>query len=192
MSIRIAASAALVAFSLSASSFGAVVYSETVTGDLSNDRANPTAIAALPQAGSSQVSGASGPNDRDYFRLTIPAGSTLTQIRLIAYSNESGVSFLGMQSGNAITVDPNAGSAAGLLGWTHFGTANVGTNMFSAIGSGAGASGFTNPLPAGNYSFWIQEISSTATWTWEFVTIPAPGAAALLAPAMMLTGRRRR
>jgi hypothetical protein len=47
----------------------------------------------------------------------------------------NGESFLGIESGPEVTVSTAANDAAGLLGWDHYGTGDIGVNMSAAIGS---------------------------------------------------------
>jgi hypothetical protein len=57
------------------------------------------------------------------------------------------LSFIGMEAGPQVTVSPDATTAAGLLGWAHYGPADINTNILPAMGIPAeGSSGFTAPL----------------------------------------------
>ena len=111
-------------------------------------------------------------------------------------------SFIGVQQGSTFTIEPTVVSAAGMLGWTHFGTlpGQVQTDILDDIGNGGfGATGFTPPLPAGVYTFWIQEAGGTkVSYQMDFVLgpVPEPDSWLLLAAGLAATvigvGRRRR
>jgi hypothetical protein len=139
-----------------------VSYSEAVSGDLSNSGLTPTSVSV--GLGQNQVFGstgrAAGVVDRDYFTLTVPAGLQLTSIVVLPGTTTAGsVSFIGMESGNQVTLPTSAATAAGLLGWKHYtpGNGNILPDM--AIPAN-GSSGFTPPLSAGSYAFWVQELGT--------------------------------
>jgi hypothetical protein len=134
-------------------------YKESKSGDLSNDGLNPTKVKLV--LGDNTIDGDYGNNggiDRDYFWVKIPDGQQLSAIVLDPATQVGGnKSFIGVQKGKQVTVDPNGGSPEGLLGWTHYETADEGTDILPAICVGAGAKGCTPPLKAGTYAFWVQE-----------------------------------
>jgi hypothetical protein len=175
----------------------ASAWDETVNGDLSNDRLNPTAVSLGLGSNTLSASSVGGTNiDREYVRVGVPAGGLLSQLVLTAYASTDPLSFIGVQSGSTFTEPPTGTNVANLYGYTHFGPGalGIGANYLPAIGTGAGAQGFTPPLAAGNYTFWIQQTSSTAptTYTFDFVVVPEPGVLALLAVASLaLTSVRR-
>jgi hypothetical protein len=144
---------------LSASALAAG-YSEKKLGDLSDDGLAPTAVKL--KSGPNVIAGkygtANGVTDRDYFTVKIMDGQTLDSIILEPETLIGGdVSFIGVQAGKKVTVPPVGGTAEDLLGWTHYGTSDEGTDILPAMGEGFGAIGFTPPLGAGTYSFWVQE-----------------------------------
>src|SRR5688572_9116841 len=87
------------------------VYNETIDGDFSNNRGAPTVVNfglgendVFGQTGST-----SGVTDRDYFTFTVPVGSVLVSLTVLNSSlTAGGATFLGLQAGNVITVDPAA------------------------------------------------------------------------------------
>ena len=200
---RLAAVAA--AATLAGPAHAAVVYSEAVSGDLSDSGLSPTVIGLA--AGSNQILGSTGRNaagtvDRDYFTVSVPAGLSLTALIELpgTTTGGAGVSFIGLQSGAQVTLAPTATSAAGLLGWSHYGaTPNV--DLLPAIGaSGNGASGFAPPLPAGRYAFWVQELAAGSfSYGFDLVldapraAVPEPTSLALaaLGGVLMVAARRR-
>jgi hypothetical protein len=173
---------------------GDTVYNEATQGDLSNSGLNPTPITVT--SGSNQIFGTTGRGtnalDRDYFTITIPAGLQLTSIMEMAGTSVGGaVSFIGIQAGNQVTVPTNAVDATGLLGWSHYGGATQDTDILAAMSiPDQGSSGFTRPLNAGNYSFWIQDFNA-GSFSYGFDLVLAPVASPVPEPqsyAMMLGG----
>ena len=161
----------------------AVIYNESVSGDLSNSGLNPTVISVAP--GSNQVFGTTGKNpatliiDRDYFTFTVPNGLSLTAVTVLPGTKNLGPhgdSFIGLEAGPEVTVLTTATTAAGLLGWDHYDSGDIGNNILPDMGSaGLGATGFTGPLGAGTYSFWIQEASvGTVPYGFDFTLTAAP------------------
>lgn len=131
--------------------------------DLSNDRLAPTLIALDP--GSNWISGTMGYTgavlDRDFFRIDVPQGYQLTALIVGAATQVGGGgSFLGVQAGRQLTVDPDrVSNASALLGWHLYVSADRGRDILPELGGGPGAIGFTGPLPAGSYTFWVQELT---------------------------------
>lgn len=177
---------------LAAHSTAGVLHNEGVNGDITGDRFNPAAFVLTP--GSNTITATSISGDREYVRLTVPGGTTLSSVIVNAYAGGVNVSFIGVQAGDTMTVDPTAPNAALLLGYAHFGAPNVGSNILGDIAAGAGSMGFTPPLSAGNYTFWIQETSATmaSAYTLDFVVVPGPGGFAVLGMAGVMGVRRRR
>jgi hypothetical protein len=174
---------------------GAPIWTESVDGDLSGNRAAPTALAA--GIGSNQVSGTTVAGDLDYFSLLIPAGATLSQIVLTNTTLSSfDLAFLAIQSGSTFTVDPSNPDVSQLLGWVHLRSNQVGTDILDNLAIGSGAIGFLPPLGPGTYSFWLQQTGGAVTgYGLDFVVVPEPMAASLLAlglTGLAFAGRRRR
>lgn len=190
--------AGLLALGVSAAAGAVTVYDESVNGDLADVGTSATSVAV--GAGSNRVLGTTGKTlgviDRDYFTVTIAPGWQLSSITLLPGTGVNGsLSFLGMQAGTQVTVDPTSGSATGLLGWVHYSTADINTDLLPAIGTGAGASGFTPPLPAGSYAFWVQD-TGTGKVDYGFdlgiTAVPEPASAATLLAGLALLALRRR
>ena len=138
-------------------------YNEKKSGDLSNDRLTPTTVKL--KVGPNVIAGSfgtkNGATDRDYFTIKVPADHVLDAIILEPETTVGlNLSFIGVQDGKVITVPPVGGSPADLLGYTHFGESMEGTDILPAMGDGAGSKGFTPPLPAGTYTFWVQELAT--------------------------------
>lgn len=200
MSAHSLCSIVVLSLALSSPSIGGVVYDEGASGDLSNSGLSPTKITVAQ--GSNEIHGVTGANpsiDRDYFSVDIPVGLQLTAIKVLPDTSVGGeFSFIGIQAGSQVTVPSNAFSATGLLGWWHFSDGDINTDILGSMGiPSAGSSGFTPPLNAGPYAFWIQDFNSgTTPYGFELTLTPVPLPAALLLFAsslgfLGLLGRRR-
>jgi hypothetical protein len=188
-----AAAAAAAALTLSAApASAAIAYDEAISGDLSNNGLVPTVVTF--SLGSNVVQGTTGHPvgagiDRDYFTFTVQPGSAVTAINLLPGTTTINLSFIGIEAGSQLTLDPaTATTAAGLLGWTHYSAADVGTDILDNIGAGAnGATGFSGPLGPGSYAVWIQEASTgnPVSYAFDFVISQAPEPSTWM---MMLAG----
>jgi hypothetical protein len=176
-------------------------WDEAVQGDLANSGLAPTPM--LLQPGANLVAGTTGRTagvvDRDYFTFTLAAGQVLGAIVVLPGTTSLGISelsFIAAQSGPQVTVNPTGGSAAGLLGYWHFGPNDIGGDILGVMGIAPGAIGFESPLPTGTYAFWIQDTGTgTAAYRLAFdvTVVPEPGTWALmLAGGAVLVGARKR
>ncbi len=150
-----------------------VIWNET-SGDLSGDRLAPSAFVL--NVGSNNLIGSVAGGELDYVALTVPAGAQLTEITLVSYASVDQVAFIGMQQGATFTEPAVGTNVANLLGYTHFGSGGAapGTDILDNIGTGAGAQGFVPPLPAAEYTFWIQQLGSLTEYNLDFVVVPEP------------------
>jgi len=174
---------------------GDVIYDESVSGDLSNSGATPTLLTV--SLGSNEVLGTTGKDavtgiiDRDYFTFTVPDGLELAAITLLPGTEtlgKLGESFIGLEAGPDVTVATSATTAAGLLGWYHYSTSDIGKDILPFMGSaGLGSTGFTPPLSAGTYSFWVQEASvGTVNYGLDFIiATPEPAYWPILLPVLL-------
>jgi PEP-CTERM motif-containing protein len=176
--VRLLCLAALVAAATGA--HAAVVYDESVNGDLSGDRLNPTTINLLPGVNSLiATTGFSTVQDEEYFRIDLPPSGQLTNVLLQSYSGDNGLMFIGVEKGFQFSFSPDDAFAhiGDLLGWTHFGPNNgnqIGDDLLPAIGMGGGAKGFTPPLSFPPYTFWIQQYDSDTKYQLDFVVAAVP------------------
>lgn len=188
---RLLLCAALSAAALSGAQ-AATAWDEAASGDLANVGTSPTAVSLVP--GSNIVTGTTGRSaagvvDRDYFTFTLPAGwqlDSLTMLPGTTFLGPSALSFIAVQAGTQVTVNPTGGSATGLMGWWHYNGNDMGTNILPSIGVGPGGSGFVGSLPAGSYAFWIQETGTgSAAYNFDFSVSAVPEASTSL---MLLAG----
>jgi hypothetical protein len=174
-----AATAALLCL-VTAGTAQAFVHDETTDGDLSGDRLVPSVLAASGGLNSLLMSSASG--DRDYFTFAVPTGWELVSIFHQTYVSADNLSFFALQAGTTLTEPPTGTNPGNLLGWLHFGTDTAGSELIDDLGASAPAIGFTPPLAAGDYTFWVQQTGVAATYSFDFVLapVPEPGPLALL------------
>jgi hypothetical protein len=173
-------------------------YDEAVSGDLSNLGSSPTAISL--GLGSNLVLGTTGRSggviDRDYFTFTLPAGWQLDTITVLPGTQALGISqlsFIGVQAGTQVTVNPTGNSPAGLLGYWHFGENDIGFDILGVMGVAPGALGFQGALPAGSYAFWVQDSATgVASYRLDFgvSAVPEPAALWLLSAGLGALGLR--
>jgi hypothetical protein len=198
--LSLACMAALLA--ASAVAHAAVVYDESINGDLSNDRMNPTPITLLPGVNSLiATTGFSTVEDEEYFRIDLPPSGQLTKILMQSFQGDNGLMFLGVESGFRFSFSPDDAFAhiGDLLGWVHFGPNNgnqIGDDLLPGIGMGSGAKGFTPPLFSPPYTFWIQQYDSDTKYQLDFVVaaVPEPATWILVASggAVLIPTRLRR
>ncbi|MEM6451333.1 MAG: hypothetical protein AAF703_13570, partial [Cyanobacteria bacterium P01_D01_bin.105] len=146
-------------------------YDEAVSGDISDDPNNPLELE-LSQ-GETRLSATTGGGDQEYVTVTIPEGSQLESINLDAYEPND-VAFIGVQEGSTFT-EPldNSADVSEFLGYTLFGASAVGTDILDNIGNGSnganfGGQGFEGPLPAGTYTFALQQLGADSDYTLVF------------------------
>ena len=174
---------------VASSALAASTYDEGIDGPLSNDPLAPTVLDF--SAGDNFVTGVtlgSGtpPSDGfDVFQFDIEAGETLTSIFLTAYDpatgGTSGFNFstgaAASQIGAFVIFGPGAGGA------------NVGVDFLANDLNG----GVPGAQGAGTYFMEVREFGGPeATWTLNFVVVPAPASAGVLAMGGLLAVRRRR
>lgn len=150
-------------------------YDEAASGDLSNDRLDPTDINLLTSVTTVTATQRGTPTvDRDYFTVFVPAGQRLSGLFVDAYtSNPSfNFAFMGFEAGEVMSVNPTAPTPTSLLGGIIYGTPDIGTDVLPTSGTLAGAIGFVPPLPAQPYTFWLNQTGPSSTVTLRFVVEP--------------------
>ena len=157
----------------------ATIHDEAVSGDLSNDKAAPTALTLTPGSNSviGTVNGFDNGDGQDWVSFTIPTGFVMTSYVNSKYVSFDEQGFTGFQVGSSFKDDEFvAGSYAG---YAHFGTdvdnplpasSTVGVNLLPLMANpsfSVGATGFTRPLAAGTYTFLIQQ-GNPVTTSYQF------------------------
>lgn len=172
-----------------------LIWYEQVNGDFSDDRLNPTPLTLAE--GSNDIFGrmdgidGSGHIDRDYFRITVPAGLRLTAIILDSYVSTDAAAFLAIHPGLTFPFDPDTVQAEDPLGWVLFGTNQIDADLLALMSTNGQR--FTPPLPEGIYTLWAQQIGDLTEYAMNFVVEPVPAPVAGLAlAALAAAGRRRR
>jgi hypothetical protein len=147
---------------------------ESVDGDLSGDRLNPTVLNL--SVGSNTVlasqQGAASGLDVDYLTVVVPAGTQLARLDCTSYSavdGNSNLAFLGVQQGPVFTTDAATTKASDLYGGTVYGFFSPGTDILPTMGSLSGTIGFTPPLFEGSYTFWFNQTGLQSTVGLDFV-----------------------
>jgi MYXO-CTERM domain-containing protein len=183
--------AAIAVAACSARVEAATVWNESLQGDLSGNRTAPSLVALLP--GDNDVIATTQGGDQEYFRITVPTSAQLTGIALRSYSAFD-LTFIGVQQGATFTVDPSFAQPGDMYGYTHIGPGHVNSNILDDMGQGFGAQGFTPPLPAGTYTFWVQQLSGATTYDLNFqvALVPEPAAVGLVLVCLAGLTRRRR
>jgi hypothetical protein len=191
-----------------------VIWNQTVNGALSELPASPTPFTL--SAGTNSViatvgggGGAESGVDQNWVNINIPAGLQLSQLVLASYTSTDGQGFTGVASGTSFAGGEAAvNTPSSYLGYTHFGTAAsdngqaavnlVGDDVLPLMGNNVtdapGSTGFTPPLPAGSYTFLIQQLGATTNYQFDFdaTAVPEPATAGILLAAPMILGLRRR
>ena len=144
--------------------------SEADVGDLSDDLSAPTPFVVGP--GVSTLTANTVMSDLDYATCTVGPCDVLSQLTVENFTSEEGdaIAFAALQSGSVFTVPFTGGTTdvTELLGYNHFGVADIGQDILPGIGEGAGAIGFTSPLPAGDYTIWLNQTGSESQATLNF------------------------
>jgi len=155
----------------------AAVWDESLAGDLSNNGLAPSALAF--SVGSNEVLGSVGNSgqgiDRDYFKFTVPPGAKLTSLRLLGNTSVSGAaSFLALQEGPQVTVTPSGAGVENLLGFAHYGTEQIGTDILPLVVF----NNLSGGLPSGTYSVWVQDTGGQVDYGLEFGIVSAADSSA--------------
>ena len=186
---------------LAATPAKAIIFDEVVSGDLSNNKAAPTALTLTPGLNSviGTVAGFpqfGGTDPQDWISFTIPTGFVMVSYVNARYNSTDDQGFTGFQFGSSFSGDPFM--AISYAGYAHFGFAatnpdqnpvpasTVGLNLLPLMANPSfapGATGFTPPLAAGTYTFLIQQ-GNPVTTGYQFDmtvrSVPEPGSSLCL------------
>ncbi len=185
---------ALTGFASAAS--GAIVWDESVDGDLSDDPLAPTGI--MFAVGVNGVIGTDGDADtRDYITFTIEEGYQLDAILLqgyvdVATGGDGDRGYIAINDGDSSAI-PDGGNSDSFLGGSHLDPLASGTDLLAILAAAPLAgTGFEAPLGPGTYSFLIQQTGTEITsYDLEFMVsaaVPLPAAGWLLLSAIGLAG----
>ena len=179
----------------------ATIHDEAVSGDLSNDKAAPTALTLTP--GSNSVIGTvngfpPGTDPQDWVSFTIPTGFVMTSYVNSKYDSTDAQGFTGFQFGSSFPGGIGSEFLEGsYAGYAHFGFAatnpdgtppstTVGVDLLPLMANpifAPGTTGFTPPLAAGTYTFLIQQ-GNPVTTSYQFDmnvrSVPEPGSSLCL------------
>jgi len=195
-----AAFVAVVALAISSTpSSAAVVWDESLNGDLSNAQGTPTAL--ILEEGINTLAGkVSSPSDsQDFVSLFVPAGQFLSSIILTVYTSADGKAFTGVQAGSSFVGSPF--SASSYAGYAHFGSgatngAVVGADVLAIMADPAlavGATGLSIPLGTGVYTFLIQQTGTSLTsYQFDYEVVPEPSTCMLTAAGIAVIAWWRR
>ena len=150
-----------------------LIHDESVNGDLSNDNSAPDAFTLSLGANRVTANQQGDPIDIDYITISITEGNQLSSIILDDYvADENNPAFIGIVEGTTFPVDVAAGTnpePSALLGGLIYGVGNIGTDILEDIGILGGAQGFVPPLPAGDYTVWLNQTGTNSEATLNFV-----------------------
>jgi len=140
---------------------------EAASGDLSNDRLQPTVVRLAP--GANSIKATTGvPDTLDYFSLVVGPCDTLDSMFIGSFAGTLGdeTAFFAIQQGESFTVDPLDAqtSIADMMGYSHFGSLFLDQDLLAIASTAAGASGFTTPLASGTYTIWVQQIGPVSDY----------------------------
>jgi hypothetical protein len=183
--LRALCCSALLGFASQSFAANSIAWNESVNGDVSNSPTAPTQINLT--AGTNSFIATMPGADLDFFTVHVPGGTVLSGIFNSAYDSLDQVSFIAIGPGTSMPAAVLAYDPTGLLGYSHFGPGvfDPGTDLlpYLAVENPPYTPGFVPPLPAGAYTFWLQQESSVDTgYQLDFVVgaVPEPASAVLL------------
>ncbi len=142
--------------------------SEAVDGDITDDPNNPLPLQL--DAGRNRISASTVAPDVEYITVNVPQGMQISALEVDSYESVDPVMFVGIQSGSVFTEPATNTNVQNLLGYSHFGAAETGTDILALVGAGDGAQGFSGALEAGDYTLWLQQTGSDVS-EWEIALV---------------------
>lgn len=165
-----------------------------LTADYSNDPLAPSPLSFAPDSSALAIENefcvatalvTCEPVDtKDYVTFRVPDGRSLISLILESYESPNAISFVAIQAGSQFTAVPNFSTATlpGSIAFSHFGRQGLLVDQ----------SLLPSPLPAGDYSLWIQQTSPGKTqYRFSANLNPAPGPLPVLGVAAGLGWSRR-
>lgn len=142
-------------------------FDEDITGDLSGDGAVPTDIGTLALGTTVIRATQQGdPRDMDYITFTVPEGTELSGLTVLAYDAAPGnLAFIGIEGGAVFVTAPGTTDASTLLGGLVYAQYAVSLDILGLMGSLEGAQGFEEPLGPGEYTLWLNQTGPASTVT---------------------------
>ncbi len=168
---------------LTTSFLSGFTYDEAINGDLSDAYTSPSPISII--MGSNVLSGslAGGSNDLDLFRLDVPVGLEITEIRLLDLIGGGNASYFMLQPGSTLSSAPS-NSFGDPVGFAAIGSAGVGNDLLPTIT----LPGITSLAPffgaatltAGSYAGWLNETGAASSYSLNFIASPIPEPSSVL------------
>jgi len=174
----------------------AVLWDETLNGDLSSVASAPTTTSVT--AGSNTVEGTVqyasivGDSDRDFLHIHLAPGQSITNIYLDRFVGQDEVAFFGVVEGSSLTFNPDFANPNDMLGYVLFEPGLVNFDLLPLMAGGGGAQGFTPPLTGTDYTFWIQQMGDPTDYKFNFVVAPEPASFAPIGLGLLALVLRRR
>jgi hypothetical protein len=153
---------------LAAPASAAVVWNESINGDLSSNNLAPTPLVFA--LGGNTVTGTTTSGDRDYLRFTIPANQVLSGLLLHVYSPDN-LSFAAFNAGTTSYI-PSGTTNAFFLAGIHVALADLGTDILPRFEDRSVTTyALAAPqLDPGDYCFVIQQTNPIIqSYSLEFV-----------------------
>jgi hypothetical protein len=195
----------------------AVIWNQSSNGPLSENPLAPTSFTLSAGTNSviAVVGGGGGSEsgiDQNWVNMNIPAGLQLSNLVLASFVSTDLQGFTGVAAGATFAGGEGAvNTTSSYLGYTHFGTGAsdnghpaqnlVGVDVLPIMGNNLvdspGSQGFTPPLPAGSYTFLIQQMGATTNYQYDFdvTAVPEPASLSVLgfgAVGLLMRRSRRR
>jgi hypothetical protein len=179
---------------LGAGAAPALVYDESMDGDLSEDPASPTPLV-FGMGGNTLIAQVDGVEDVDYLTFTIGDAQALDAILLLEYVNADLPILPGNRGFHAIAAGPTSfipspSTADQFLGGDHLDAQDSIVDLLPILATAPLAgTGFEVPLGPGTYTYLVQQTTPEPTrYSLEFVVVPEPSAALLLLGGLVVMG----
>lgn len=190
--IRLALLGVSAAFAVASSASAAVIWDESSNGALSSNHLAPTPVTI--KAGTNTFKGSLTDVGmdlyHDYVTFEIPKGYALMKFNVEAQTSvkPDGGMVIGLAPGKTCQAAPNGQDSDTLLGFAGIKpSTSIGRDILPALAllnSSAKNKGFKIPLKSGDYTLWIQDYDTLATYQFSLVLEKA------VAPVVSVTGQK--